>query len=164
MADERRNRRCVGEELGMGSAKALIVVVALASLSGASALKCMTNNGNDVSVLPTNTSVSIECAPRHQCGSLFFSSPPVYFNQDCGADKKEVCSCMMLCVPLWVGEGKGSWKDPIRPTVFFGESYTKVCDSDNCNTVCAASSAHTLIASLLLPLLLAFSSFSLASR
>lgn len=62
----------------MGSAKALIVVVALASLSGASALKCMTNNGNDVSVLPTNTSVSIECAPRHQCGSLFFSVQPLH--------------------------------------------------------------------------------------
>ena len=53
--------------------KALIVVVALASLSCASALKCMTNNGNDVSVLATNTSVSVECAPRHQCGALYFS-------------------------------------------------------------------------------------------
>lgn len=60
--------------MGLGSAaKALIVVVALASLSCASALKCMTNNGNDVSVLATNTSVSVECSPRHQCGALYFS-------------------------------------------------------------------------------------------
>jgi hypothetical protein len=51
---------------------------------------------------------------------------PAYFNRVCGADNASACDCMQLCVPLWVGDGRGSWKDPLRPTVFFGDSITKV--------------------------------------
>uniref|UniRef100_A0A6U4Q873 Uncharacterized protein n=1 Tax=Hemiselmis andersenii TaxID=464988 RepID=A0A6U4Q873_HEMAN len=112
---------------------ALTAVVVLGVLvSGAEGLKCYTNNNNDVTVLPSNVTTTVECSAKQLCAAITVQDPPPYFLRTCGPTQDQPCACMLDCVPMWATDGQGMWSDP-QDSTSKGKTHTKVCDSDLCN-------------------------------
>lgn len=58
------------------------VLLLVCCLSSAAALKCKSNNGNQIDALPTNVTDTYECDDRSLCGAISFlvGSPCTFFS------------------------------------------------------------------------------------